>query len=1584
MLNTKTFPRTLILLLLLGIPFMGQGQGNSCNTATTLTINGSCDSGTISDSNEEAPFVASSSCTGNFRDAEWYTFTVTGGSLNVTITANTSNRNLFLMLVSGSCASPTEISCSNNDNSNNSAQTETINAVLADGTYYIKVVNVATNGGGMTLTSICVKTPPVNNDCPGTILTVNSGNSCTVSSNGTTSGATQSSPAILCNGLSGNADDDVWYQFTATGTNHDITVTPNTLNDAVVELLSAPCNGTTLACADATTGSGQEVINAGGLTAGLTYYVRVYSYGGSGNEGSFNICVTTPAPSNDNCPGTTISVNADTSCTISTNSDTTGMTQSIAPILCNGYTGNSDDDVWFNFVATAVNHDITVTPTSLNDAVVELLSAPCNGTSLACADATTGSSAEVINASGLTIGNTYYVRVYSWGGGGNEGTFNICVNTPGPYCQPTTSTPSTVYVDTVSFLGTLQDVTNASTGYSGGFQDHTGLATISKQVEGEGVNVYVEANQSCRFKAWVDWNGDGYYDDATEEVYDSDAVITLSTTFGFIIPLTTPSGDYRMRIRNYKRWQSPPGNYTWSYDYNACENFTSGSGYTDYGEAEDYLFTVEPYCDALISTITDGQTCGPGTVDLSVTGTEPTTGFRWYDSETGGSLLFDDSSGTGNWTTPSISATTSYWVTAYNGTCESSLREQVIAEFNTAPALSVTPTASSERIVCGENSVLQLTATGDIDAVVLIDEDFESGDLGVFENNRLVNNGPSINPLTAWQNESSTFIPAEQVWFPAISSGFGPNQFAMSNSDVGAYTIENALETSNSYNTNGFSNLTLEMRMYYSHYLPDGQGGADDYVAIEVSTNGSSWTAVTSNIIADVGIGTRFDDLSYDLSAYVDEPTLWVRVRFYAIWSDGVAVDDITLFGNKDITAVDWSTSPAGSVDLYLDAGGVTPYTGGPETTVYAIPSLSQLENTSFDFIADANLANGCGAVSENFTVTNKTRIWNGTSSSWDNSENWSPNGIPDATTCVIIRDNGGSNPNPVIGSPMPPSPSYAYNLSIESGGFLEIGTQRWLTVTDAINVDSGGLLYLRDSGSLIQINDVNNTGDIYMERSPKFNGNPVDDQEFVYWSSPVESFDVGQISPGATPGMLWEWIPSVSGNGSGNHGYWTAATGNMTEGKGYIVSGLTGTPSNYPISGFPSVILPANTALFAGVARNGNVNMSIYHGGWNTGSGSYTSPSGNTATELDDNWNLVGNPYPSAISADDFILTNAANIADDDTPAIIGTVWLWPHTSGNSATNADPFYENFGYNYNDSDYIEYNYLGANPPGFNGYIAAGQGFFVLADDSADTGGADTVAFTNSMRNDAYSNDNFLSVDPGLNSISVNGVETEKHRIWLDLVSPNNVANTILVGYATGATNELDKLYDAYEFAGSQVSFYSLLEDNKLSIQGRSLPFNDEDNVPLGLKVVQNGSYYIGINALDGLFENENQAIYLEDTYLGYIHDLKDSPYSFSSSGGNFEDRFVLRFMNETLGLEDADSEDTVSVTAFESQIKLISLTDPLTDISVYDLLGRTILDFKPGNEQEFNINASNWSKAPYLVRIKTNSGKEYLKKILLQ
>lgn len=1419
--------------------------------------------------------------------------------------------------------------------------------------------------------------------------TYSQGTSCATSTALTINGACSSGSiadttedAPLISGCAGTFREEGWYTFDVTSGPQDINISANTANgNLFLQLIGSltSCIGlsqNSCANSDTTDDSSQTETISVNLPNG-TYYIKVVNVSSVAGPMTLNsICVSSP-PANDDCPGTTISVNADMSCALNTSADTKGATESIPAILCNGSTGQADDDVWFQFTATSSDHDITVTPTTLNNAVVELLSAPCNGTSLACADATTGSDPETISATGLTPGNNYYVRVYSYGGSGDEGTFNICVKTPIVYCQPVTDSPEIVYIDSVEFVGTLNDVSNNSNGYSGGYQDHTGLSNIPRQVEGEGINVHVEGNVTGRIKAWVDWDMDGLFNVATEEVYDSNTEALLTADFGFIIPPGTTAGTYRIRIRNFKKWIGITSSYEWTYDFNACEDFNNGIN-PEYGEAEDYQFIVEPDCLSVIESVTEGETCGTGTVDLSVTGSTGTLGYRWYDSETGGSLLYDDTLATGDWTTPAISSTTSYWVTAYTASCESWERTEVVANYSPVPTLAVSPNIT-ERYVCGENSVLELSASGDIDEINLIDEDFESGGLGVFQNVTLIDNGATINSISEWQPQTNTYVPGEQMWFPAISSGFGANTFAMSNSDVGAYTVEHALTTTSSYDTSNFLNLNLELRMYYSHNLPDGTGGANDYIAIEVSTDGSSWTNITPNIISDVGVGTRFEKLTYDLASYVDEPTISLRIRYYAAWADGVAVDDIRLYGDKDVTAVNWNTTPAFAVDLYLDASATNPYTGDQRAKVYAIPNLVQLESSSFDFTIDTTMANGCGIMSENFSVNNRSRIWNGSSSRWDQSTNWAPFGVPDNTSCIIIRTNGSGTPNPTLGIPTPPLPQYGYNLVVKPGGFLNIGTQRWLTITDKVTVDPGGLFYIEDSGSLIQINNVTNTGDIYMERSPKFNGSAVTNNEYVYWSTPVDAYDISEVSPNANSGQKWLWVPSVSGNGTGDHGDWSPATGNMTIGKGYIIAGLTGTPSNYPITGFPSVVLPSNTALFSGVPNNGTISYPLYHGGY-TGA-DYTGNSGSTATNLDDNWNLVGNPYPSAISADDFISANAANIMDDNT-AIAGTIWLWSHVTTGANSNPDPFYQNFQYNYNGNDYLEYNFMGSNPPGFNGYISAGQSFFVLADDSIDQGGANSITFNNSMRNDTYSNDNFLEANPQWNNTqSVNN--GDKSRIWLDLITPSNEANTILLGYADGATDEFDKLYDGPELIGSGTSFYSILGEKNLSIQGLALPFDETDKIPIGFKINTGGNHYIALNSLDGIFSDESRDIFIEDLYEGIIHNLRISPYSFNADAGIHNNRFVLKFQGQALDISDFEENGEIDVRVFDKQLKITTLSKQIDSVIIYDLNGKLVHNSNNIQSHSILINLNQLSQAAYIVNFNTIDGYEMIKRFVI-
>ena len=489
-------------------------------------------------------------------------------------------------------------------------------------------------------------------------------------------------------------------------------------------------------------------------------------------------------------------------------------------------------------------------------------------------------------------------------------------------------------------------------------------------------------------------------------------------------------------------------------------------------------------------------------------------------------------------------------------------------------------------------------------------------------------------------------------------------------------------------------------------------------------------------------------------------------------------------------------------------------------------------------------------------------------------------------------------------------------SCTVNSGNVV-INSNHTLKISNEIEVNGGSITFENNS-SLIQINDVTNLGNItYKRTSPQ----SVSNTDYVYWSSPVG----GQTIPN---GYNYMW-----NNAGGTSGNWTSAVGqSMTAGKGIIMRGTS-------------------SKTFTGVPYNGEIDVTVYR---------------RNLAGYNDNWNLVGNPYPSAISADEFL-------TDLDNSNIEGSIGIWTHNSPISSTNGNPFYGNYSYNYNPSDYIIYNLSGSQngPDTYNGYIPAGQAFFVKYnndDNASPIAASSTIKFKNTMRTDvdgnSYNNSQFYRNNTSTQSL-------EKNRIWIDIVGTTSAYSRTMVGYIETATDNKDRLFDSStSVTNTNTSIYSLINTDKMSIQAKGLPFNDTDSIALGYNAGQAGNFTIAIYAVDGLFVN--QEVYLFDSELNIIHDIKTAPYTFTTLPGENNSRFSLVFNNETLSNPDYSIENSVLIIN-SNKLKVVSNLEEMESITVFDLLGRTIYNNSDINSKEFLLPIIQ-EQVPLIVKIKLSSG----------
>ena len=170
------------------------------------------------------------------------------------------------------------------------------------------------------------------------------------------------------------------------------------------------------------------------------------------------------------------------------------------------------------------------------------------------------------------------------------------------------------------------------------------------------------------------------------------------------------------------------------------------------------------------------------------------------------------------------------------------------------------------------------------------------------------------------------------------------------------------------------------------------------------------------------------------------------------------------------------------------------------------------------------------------------------------------------------------------------------------------------------------------------------------------------------------------------------------------------------------------------------------------------------------------------------------------------------------------------------------------------------------------------------------------------------------------SLSTMGqVVVENNRIFLNATNATGDFSQIAINYVTGATNGVDD-FDAKYFNEATLALNSVLDNIDYVIQGRALPFDPTDLVPLSFYAAAAGNYTISIASVDGLFAG-SQDIVLKDNVTGTETDLKAGNYTFAAPSGRTTTRFVLKYQKTTTTWNGANWSNGAPTTAIEAIIE---------------------------------------------------------------
>ncbi len=622
-------------------------------------------------------------------------------------------------------------------------------------------------------------------------------------------------------------------------------------------------------------------------------------------------------------------------------------------------------------------------------------------------------------------------------------------------------------------------------------------------------------------------------------------------------------------------------------------------------------------------------------------------------------------------------------------------------------------------------------------------------------------------------------------------------------------------------------------------------------------------------------------------------------------------------------------------------AGNFAQNTGLIRNIDVAIPTVVYDASQWSSFvITDTNETGNLGIHASECLCSNTT-IWNGTT--------WSA-GLPDSSTSAIINGNYNTSAEDSF---------ISCSLIINSGFTFTIDNGDFIEAENFVLINNGATIITETQGSFVQ-NGIGTSAGVF-KIAPMANASVIKTtailnsfDDYTYWSSPVADITIIEGLNEANPGRRYTFNANnfldTDGDGIDDDGNAWSQLGDadiMEAGKGYI--------SMHGI-----FVLPLSTVGYD----------YIFEGSYNSGDIIQAVPY--NASNARDHWNLLGNPYPSALDTDLFFSTNSTTVD--------GVLYMWSHVSPADAANPG----NEVLNFNQNDYITINTMstagnGTTPDPPERRVPSGQSFFI----SSIAGG--DVTFNNDMRvSGNNANEEFFRTSNTNNSDTI-------ERLWINLSSEVGIYSQISIGYADFATDGYDGSHidTQRNYAGNAGFLYTLDNegDGFYVIQGKALSSLTEDEtikIGFGALISTNETYTIDAIKWEGDFLSSN-TIYLKDKLLNTIHNLNETGYNFSSDGGFFEERFEIVFrQNNALSTDDVilSSKELTIVEQEDDNVEfsINNNTRRITSVSIYDLQGRLVYDLKGDSSKEV-FNLSNIESQIYIAKVGLSDGQVISRKV---